>query len=300
MPQKVAPEGTQIRMANGEMRVKRGGAWVPMGSINSTAPGAAYMGDNGGAPKLPSDDAKAIKTARESATDAGRMALDAGRFLDLNYEVPTGGIENLPVIGDVIRTFDPRKQEMQSIAKRLVPQQRVPGSGPFTDADAKLEAEAGLSLQKYGNANRSTAFVMQAGAKRRQDYSAFLEYWARRNGSILGATEAWDAYADANRLYDVGKDGTTVRQTTPWRDWFGVGQVGGGRPTAPGASGSAAGAPRAPPPPAARPTGKPIDALRPGGKIVANGGRPMSPQEAMRLPKGARFVGMDGIERTVK
>jgi hypothetical protein len=285
MANRVAPEGTIIEMQDGSRQIKRGGAWVSLGNINPTAAGAAYMGDNGGAPKLPKDDATAIKTARESATDANRMALDAGRFLDFNYEVPTGGIENFGPIGAVTKFLDPRKQEMEAIAKRLVPQQRVPGSGPFTDADAKLEAEAGLSLNKYGNANRSTAFVMQAGAKRRADYSAFLEYWARRNGSILGATEAWDAYADANRLYDVGKEGTIVRQTTPWREWFGVGSVGGGKPTAP---------------PAGRPTGKPIDALRPGGKVVANGGRPMSPQEAMRLPKGARFVGIDGIERTVQ
>lgn len=254
MAQNVAPEGTQIRMANGEMRVKRGGAWVPVQSVNPNAPGSGYFSNGGAGPKLAKDDAMAIAKFRESATDASRMAMDAGRFLEFNYEAPTGGIENWGPIGLVNKFFDPRKQEMESIAKRLVPQQRVPGSGPFTDADAKLEAEAGLSLNKYGNANRSTAFVMQAGAKRREDHAAFMEYWARQNGSLLGATEAWSAYSNANRMFDVGKTGTVVKKTTPWREWFGVGSVGAARPAATVAP--AALPPPRKPPPAPKPLAK--------------------------------------------
>jgi hypothetical protein len=60
----------------------------------------------------------------------------------------------------------------------------------------------------------------------------------------------------------------------------------------------AAGATR--PAPAANGRPKPSDALKPGAKVLVNGGRPISAQEAMKLPKGARFVGTDGVERTVR
>ena len=51
-------------------------------------------------------------------------------------------------------------------------------------------------------------------------------------------------------------------------------------------------APRPAPRPAASP-GKPAGGLY-------NGGRPVTPQEASRLPKGTRFKGTDGVERTVR
>jgi hypothetical protein len=52
--------------------------------------------------------------------------------------------------------------------------------------------------------------------------------------------------------------------------------------------------------PAANGGPRPSDALKPGAKVLVNGGRPISAQEAMKLPKGARFVGTDGVERTVR
>jgi hypothetical protein len=54
--------------------------------------------------------------------------------------------------------------------------------------------------------------------------------------------------------------------------------------------------------PAAAPAGAPRPAAapaRPAGGLY-NGGRPVTPAEAQKLPKGTRFKGTDGVERTVR
>jgi hypothetical protein len=108
---------------------------------------------------------------------------------------------------------------------------------------------ATLSIDKPGPTNQALGGVLKAGSRRQQDYAAFLDFYAQRNGTTMGATEAWSAYAAANPMFDKGKTGTVIRQTTPWRQWFGVGgPVGGARPPA---------APARPAAAPARPAAKP-------------------------------------------
>lgn len=222
-----APEGTIIKMRDGSLRIKRGGTWAPYSGVDEAAPGAAYFGAPGGRPKLSAQEEKALLAARDGAQKMRGVAADADRFVSLNNDVSTGGVDDWGIIGQATSLFSPKKAEMRAIGERMVPVQREAGSGAMSDRDVEMYRAATLSIDKPGPTNQALGGVLKAGSQRQGDYAAFLDFYAQRNGTLLGAEEAWGSYANANPLFDKGKTGTTIRKVTPWRQWFGVGGPGG-------------------------------------------------------------------------
>lgn len=206
------------------------------------APGAQFMRTDA-PPKISATDQKYLTTQRQSAQTAQGMARDAERFAKLNERKYTGGVQTMPFLRNLLGAADTGVGEMMAITEKLTPQMREAGSGAMSDRDVAMYKASTLDVGKPGPTNAALSRVVQAGAKRQGDYAAFLEEWAGRRGSVLGAQEAWSAYAEANPLFDNSNGLTQLRQTTPWRQWFGVqrgGQAqparggGGARPAATG------------------------------------------------------------------
>lgn len=212
-----APEGTLINMPDGSQRVKRGGQWLPVGKM--------YVGP---APKLTSDENKQLKQARMTAEAAGGAMRDVDRFMTLNARQPSGQFLGLPIVRDVAGMFNDDIGEMNAITNRLTPAQREAGSGAMSDRDVDMYRRSVVGMGQTGPANESIAALTKAGALRQREYAAFLDYFARVNGTTNGAQELWDDYKMAEPIYDP--DSGSLRQARPWRDYFGVGGAKGAAP----------------------------------------------------------------------
>lgn len=217
-----APDGTVIRMPDGSMRVKRGAEWLPTGKLYS-----------GPGPKLAPQEQKTIATARTEAEKADGVIADVNRFSALNRKQGSGGILGLPGFRNLHGALDPEVGEMNAITNRLTPAQREAGSGAMSDKDVEMFRASVVGQGNYGNTNAKIGNRSKAGAMRQRDYAAFLDYFAKVNGTINGAQEAWDDYKTAEPIYDP-KTGD-VRQGRSWRAYYGLPERSGGapRPTAP-------------------------------------------------------------------
>lgn len=226
-------EGTiaEAEDGSGKRITYRNGKWMQLNPVaNAKAPGAGYMGADG-MPKLAPQDMNALAKYR-AAADAGQgLRADANRFSALNQNVGTGMGFSIPGVAAVRGVFDPRVPEMKAISARITPQMRQAGSGTMSDRDLELYKAATVGLDKPGDTNVAIAKVIDAGTRRAQDQSAFMDEWAKRNGSLGGAQEAWSSYSEANPLFDAGPKGTTVRKVEPWRAWFGLASPTAAKPT---------------------------------------------------------------------
>jgi hypothetical protein len=217
-----APDGTVIKMPDGSMRVKRGAEWLPTGKLYS-----------GPGPKLETAEAKQLSEARLRAEAAEGTINDQARFSALNRKTGTGGQYAIPLgVGNLFAgaagVFNPELREMNSITERLTPTQRAVGSGPMSDADVNMYRKSVIGPGNEGNTNRAIGARMKAGATRERDYAAFLDYYAKVNGTLNGAQEAWDGYKTSNPIYDP--ETATVRKTQPWRAYFGLPETSGTAP----------------------------------------------------------------------
>lgn len=228
------PEGTVATNRDGRKAIFRQGRWNVMApDVQSDAPGAGFM-TGIVAPKLTKEDSTALASYRNDSRRAMSARSDAMRFQDLNAQEPTGGLGGLPIVRDIRAAFDPQVSEMKAITEKLTPAQREPGSGTMSDADIAMYRAATVGLNKPRAANDAMAKVVRAGAVRQADYAAFMDTWGLRNGTLLGAQEAWNSYTEANPLFEQGANGNTaVKGWTPWRQWFGV--AGGQKSPAPSA-----------------------------------------------------------------
>lgn len=212
------------------------------GSTRQITPPGAGGGRGGGS--LDATTRGALQAARNAAEAARDRAAAAQRFVELNRQRATG--PGARVAGPLL-SVDPVYGEMRAIGAKLVPGEREPGSGTMSDRDVALYREAVIGVQNPGPTNAALARVITAQARRDSEYAAFLDEYATRNGSIAGATEDWDAYVNANPLFERGGEGNTrVRPNVQsWRQFMGYGerQRGGGASSAP-ASSSAPAAPR--------------------------------------------------------
>lgn len=196
---------------------KRGVNMAAIG-VDTAAPGANYLTAGGGR-SVPAGVEKELSGYRQSSNNALGARSSAMRFEELNKENRTGGIMGMIPMRD---KFDPGFAEMKSIASKLIPAQREPGSGTMSDGDVAMYRAATLDPNKPKGANDALSKVIRAGAVRQADHSAFMEEWAKRNGGLTGAQEAWSAYSNANPLFRVEGGNTQVNGWTPWRKWFGV------------------------------------------------------------------------------
>lgn len=198
-----------------------GGADASVASI-ATSPGAGFMSAASARPKMFAATEKELMGLDESAQTAQSLRADASRFKRLNEDVSTGGLGGLPVIRDVRAMVDPKVGEMKAIVEKMTPAMREAGSGAMSDRDVQMYRASVVGLDKLGPTNSALATVIDAGARRSGDYTAFKNEWARRNNTLVGSQEAWQAYAEDNPLFEGGETGTKVRKVTPWREYFGL------------------------------------------------------------------------------
>jgi len=223
MPKQAYYEGQKFANPNdpsAPVLVYRGGKFMPEASagVNTSAPGSNYLTAGEGR-AIPAGVQTELSKYRQNSSNALGARSDAMRFQDLNKENRTGGIMGALPFRD---KFDPGFAEMKSISEKLIPAQREPGSGTMSDGDVAMYRAATLSTGKPRATNDALAKVIRAGAVRQADQTAFMEEWAKRNGGLTGAQEAWSAYANANPLFRVEGGNTQVNGWTPWRKWFGV------------------------------------------------------------------------------
>lgn len=212
MPKPMAPEGTVVLMQDGSYRVKRGGQWIDAGNL--------YVGPG---PKLDPQERKQLGEVRMQAEKATGVMQDVDRFMSLNKEQPSGGLLGLPIVRDVQGLFDPEVSEMNAINNRLTPAQREPGSGAMSNADVAMYRSSVIGYDKPGSTNSKIGARTRAGALRQKEYAAFLDYYARVNGTINGAQEQWDEYKEAEPVYEPGTG--RIRRAKPWREYFSIGSA---------------------------------------------------------------------------
>lgn len=175
--QSTAPEA--INPQTGERMRYNGQAWVP---VRFTAR------------ELATREQIQLSEARAAARNADEVVGDLNRFENLNAVEPSGGWRALPLAREVIGAFDNEASQMNEITARLAPAQRVPGSGTTSDRDLSLFLQASPSLNRPRNANQAIITRGRAEAERRAAYSAFLDRWSERRGTLIGADEAFRVY----------------------------------------------------------------------------------------------------------
>jgi hypothetical protein len=171
---------------------------------------------------LAADERKELATFRGAAREAGGMIRDVDRFVDLNREAATGWPYSIPVVGDALVGLSPQVQEMRSLSERMTPAQREVGSGAMSDRDVEMYRRSVVNINQMGRTNENVAVILRTGAERQREYSAFMEEWARANGSLVGAQERWSEYTAENPLFQEDGNGNIVlRRGVPnWRQYF--------------------------------------------------------------------------------
>jgi hypothetical protein len=159
---------------------------------------AAYRAAQSGAPaakppKLTAQEQKELQTARAVAQSQKSSARDAERFLQVNRTVGTGEVWALPLASEIRGAFDPKFAEMQSITNRMAPLQRAPGSGASSDKDVAGFKKAVPNPDYVGPTNTSIARRIKDEARIAADYAAFLDDFAAKRGTLVGAQAAWQA-----------------------------------------------------------------------------------------------------------
>ena len=200
----------------------------PDGSIDPIT-----IGNGRGSGKLAPQDSKYIAEARTSSQQLSNTLPLVQRFIKLNEDVSTGGMMGSNAFSGAAALVSPKVAEMKAITDKLTPAMRQGLPGAASDRDIAMFQSATVGLGKPGPANQSVAVALKGAVKRQQDYVAYLENYARKNGSLLGAQEEWDVYASENPMFtDEGRGVLKVNPTTPWRTYFGEAapQRSGARP----------------------------------------------------------------------
>jgi len=180
MPKAIIVEGqTATNPQTGERIIYRGGKWFPLGA----------GGGSGGF--VPKDSQKAIDDARAASLQSGKIATAADDFLKINRTAKTGEIFGLPFVSDVVSNFSTPIAAMDAITNQIAPQMRPPGSGASSDKDTKSFRKSFPNVDYTGPANSQIAARLKANADRDARYADFLEQYAVKNGSLVGADNAF-------------------------------------------------------------------------------------------------------------
>jgi hypothetical protein len=189
------PDGTRVVVRNG--RIVPLNAPSTTGGMTRNLDGSLMtpVGPRGGAPRrvggLNNYEERAIQAARDSAAIVPAELADAEAFARLQQRQGTGGVLAFPGARQVAGAVDPDIASMNSITARLAPAQRVPGSGTTSDRDLSLFLQASPSAAQPGDANTAIIDRARSEGARRQLYADFLDDYARQNGTLNGAQEAW-------------------------------------------------------------------------------------------------------------
>jgi hypothetical protein len=141
-----------------------------------------------------------LKEARDGAESARDFARQANIFAGLNEKSGTGFVNKIPFVSEIRGALDPNIAQMDALTSRMAPAQRVPGSGTTSDRDLALYLKAVPNIDRPGPANAAIAKDMSATAVRRTARAAFLDRYAKTNGSLIGADKAFaDFWADYSK-----------------------------------------------------------------------------------------------------
>lgn len=227
--QMIAQSGAQ-QMPDGSLwkQGPRGGltkvsAPITARGVDPTNPLYSSGGAIGG---LSSSERADLTKVRQAARGANSAIADANRFIALNQKTVTGGIQDrwtFTGIPQFKEAINPNIQEMTTITNRLTPAQREAGSGAMSDRDVEMYRASVLNRGNEGPVNQAIAARLKAGAARERDYAAFLDEYAKVNGTLAGAQERWDNFSNEHPLYDY-KTGTVRSGVPSWRQYFGVQQ----------------------------------------------------------------------------
>jgi len=188
------PDGTRVVVRNGQVVPLSGG--TPAG-MTRQADGSMLTptGPRGGAPKrvggLNPREQASIQAARDSAALVETDLSDLENFARLQSQQNTGGALAIPGVRQVAGAIDPEVASMNAITARMAPAQRVAGSGTTSDRDLALFLQASPSASQPEKTNSGIIDRGRAEGARRQIYAEFLDDYARQNGTLNGAPEAW-------------------------------------------------------------------------------------------------------------
>lgn len=174
---------------------------------------------------------KELAALRDAVATGRASQADLTRFQQLSQQYETGGILNNVVPKSVLGMFSPAAGEMASIADKITPSMRQPGSGATSDFDARMFQSATVGLGKDPKANANIVQAAQAAQKLQEDLLSFKESYATANGgSLRGADAAWKSYLDANPIFDPNSPNAPKLNTkrVSYQQFF----SGGGRPAA--------------------------------------------------------------------
>lgn len=262
-------------------------------SVSGAAPGSRYMSAASARPKMFAATEKELMALDKNAQTAQSLRADANRFRKLNEEVPTGQLGGLPVIRDIRAMIDPRVGEMKAIVEKMTPSMREAGSGAMSDRDVEMYRASVVGLDKLGPTNAAITAVIDAGARRAGDYTAFKNEWARRNNTLVGSQEAWQQYAEENPLFAAGETGTTVNKVTPWREYFGLETLAKKPAPTPKAKSKPLGWSKTLSP-EVRARLDEFESSKARGGTAANPFAPTSEAEYQKLPKGSHYLHPSG------
>lgn len=198
MAKPVIVEGqTATNPQTGQKIVYQGGKWYPVGGAGA-----------GPAPrKLVAAEQTQLKEARDGAEAARDFSRQANIFAKLNEKSGTGFVNKIPFVSEVRSAFDPNIAQMDALTSRMAPAQRVPGSGTTSDRDLALYLKAVPNIDRPGPANAAIAQDMSQTAVRRTARAAFLDRYASKNGTLIGADKAfadfWSSYSAKQRAADT-------------------------------------------------------------------------------------------------
>lgn len=145
---------------------------------------------------------KRLEKLRESNAGKSGLIEDLNRFIELNSKDITSPAYRSELLKGAATLVDSDLREADSIASKIVPTMRVPGSGATSDFDAKMFTNAtfGVSTQKEANENIANAMLLQN--QRDLEYQDYLEKYFNTHGHLDGAENYWKDYVNKNPIFD--------------------------------------------------------------------------------------------------
>lgn len=211
------PNGQVVRYGpRGGMTVLR-----PATTAAGADPNNPLFVGQGAVGSLSSKERDSLVGARDNAQAAGDRLSELSRFEAINQRAFTGGIQDPISAIPGLRAFTPNNVEMRAITNKIAPTLRQANSGAMSDKDLETFKTSIPNVGATGPTNQAIGARLRAGSMRERDYAAFMDEFARVNGTTFGAQEKWDEYKTIHPLYDP-KSGAVRSGVPSWRQYFGM------------------------------------------------------------------------------
>lgn len=164
---------------------------------------------------------KKIQKMQEEADALAPTINNLKRFQELN-ELEKDSLIGTGPIANIVPNLSANLQEMASIAAKLTPLERTPGSGAASDFDAKMFQKATVGTNKDYLPNKNIAAARLLDAQNQVDKTQFFENYLSANGHVRGAQQAWNKYLNDNPIFDQkGKEFELNQNRKSWQEYFG-------------------------------------------------------------------------------